>query len=489
MSLSRLYQSGTVSITASPLAESLTPPVPRGLFQRLLRLPAWLLPLGLCASFGVVFAVVYRDQLLPAPEVRVSRAVLLADLDPGSVGTAPASPATVSAKMLFQAGGWVEPDPLPIHAVALTDGVIEKVHVLEGQEVRKGQIIAELIAEDAQLALRAVTQSLAEASAATQLQAVQIRVAEAEAKVMLDQVAVTEARLAEERDNLARLDKIPAGSVSDQERTRARFVVQGQLAEVTARQSQQQAAAAKVEAARAQLRVLEAAVQTAQVMVEKQQLALSRTRIPSPVEGVVLALKAAPGQKKLLSMDDHESAIVATLYEKGHLQVRVDVPLSEARGLVVGQSAVITTDFLPQVEFKGEVTRIVGAADLQRNTLQAKVRVQDPDARLRPEMLCRVKFLEPHLTTTATDAAAPGQASPGSRVIMVPESAVVASSVWVIAADGVTARKRAVTTGPVHLQDHVSVTQGVLAGERVILPPHDQLQEGRRVRPEISTAH
>ncbi|MEZ0386259.1 MAG: biotin/lipoyl-binding protein, partial [Verrucomicrobium sp.] len=179
MSLSRLYQSGTVSVSVPASVETLTPPVPRGLFQRLLRLPAWLLPLGLCASFGVVFAVVYRDQLLPAPAVRVSRAVLLADLDQEPAASAPATPAegapaAAASKMLFQAGGWVEPDPLPIHAVALTDGVIEKVYVLEGQEVRKGQIIAELIDEDAQLALRAVTQSLAEASASTQLQEVQI---------------------------------------------------------------------------------------------------------------------------------------------------------------------------------------------------------------------------------------------------------------------------------------------------------------------------
>ena len=39
------------------------------------------------------------------------------------------------------------------------------------------------------------------------------------------------------------------------------------------------------------------------------------------------------------------------------------------------------------------MTRIVGEADLQRNTLQAKVRVEDPDHRLRPDMLCRAEFL------------------------------------------------------------------------------------------------
>lgn len=406
--------------------------------------------------------------------------------------------------MLFQAGGWIEPDPLPIHAVALTDGVIEKVNVLEGQEVKKGQVIAELISEDIRLTLKAAERTLAEAEAAVSLQTVQVDVTAAEARAMQDQVTVAEARLAEEKDNLARLERIPTGSVSEQDRARARFVVQGQVAEVAARQSQHRAAEAKVQAARAQTQVLTAAVASARVMVEKQQLALTRTQIVSPVDGVILALKAAPGQKKVMNMDEHDSSVVATLFEKGHLQVRVDVPLSEARGLTVGQPAIITSDFLPQVEFQGVVTRIVGAADLQRNTLQAKVQVKSPDARLRPEMLCRVKFLEPSAEAATfpngLPAAAPPTVTPanleggeggGDRVVMVPEAALIhdadgkgGAALWMVAPDGHTALRRPVTPGVLRIQDHVAVTSGVLAGDLVILPPHDALADGSRVRPE-----
>ena len=38
------------------------------------------------------------------------------------------------------------------------------------------------------------------------------------------------------------------------------------------------------------------------------------------------------------------------------------------------------------------MTRILGEADLQRNTLQVKVSLLQPDPKLRPEMLCRAKF-------------------------------------------------------------------------------------------------
>ena len=156
MSLSQLYQSSKTTGATSKAAS-----------HRKSRASAWWLPVFLVVSFAGLFAFVFRDRLLPAMEVEVVRAVLLADI--GVVGTDPqsgvADRSTPSPKpgglpdfsgaMLFQAAGWLEPDPLPIRATALTDGVIENVHVLEGQKVTRGELIAELIEEDAELALRA----------------------------------------------------------------------------------------------------------------------------------------------------------------------------------------------------------------------------------------------------------------------------------------------------------------------------------------------
>lgn len=507
--------------TATPAADD-SPSRSSSLRRRILLLPAWLLPVALVLAFAGLFAFVFRDRLLPALEVQVAQAILLADIDatpaatpggekdagtshhptpPQSPAPAPASSPSLPPQPLFQAAGWFEPDPLPIYATTLTDGVIAKVHVLEGQEVKKGQLLAELIADDNRIALDAAKRAHDKAVAEQELQTVQVTVAETEVAVMADQVRAAEAKLAEEKDNEQRIAKIPSGSVSDQERTRAKFVVQGQAAEVASRQSQLTAAKAKVEAAKAQAAAMEASVASAQVAVEKQELALARTRITSPVDGVILQLHAAPGQKKLLAMDDHQSATIATLFEKGKLQARVDVPLADARGLTVGQRAIVTSDFLPNTEIHGVVTRIVGSADLQRNTLQAKVRIENPDPRLRPEMLCRVKFLGTSSSQPSSPTAA--SSSPSSKVVadlapadptravMVPAAALVmdgnppqatATSLWVITPGNSTATKRAAQRGPIEREGYVSITTGILPGELVILPPHDHLTEGRRVR-------
>ena len=82
----------------------------------------------------------------------------------------------------------------------------------------------------------------------------------------------------------------------------------------------------------------EAKILRAEVEVKRRRLALERTNITSPIDGVVLRLLAVPGQKRMLDMDDPDSATVAILYQPGELQARIDVPLEEAAQLNVGQA-------------------------------------------------------------------------------------------------------------------------------------------------------
>ena len=505
MSLSQLYQ----PTSSSKEKQSSSEIVPSAKSRRRggSRAAAWWLPVILVAAFVALFAFVFRDRLLPAISVDVERAILLSDIGEAAGGesggeAAAAQPSPLpagtgdlpdfSSRMLFQAAGWLEPDPLPIRATALTDGVVAKVHVLEGQSIKRGELIAELISEDAELALRSAERAKDAITAEHHMHLAQIPSVEAEAAGILDQSRAAQVHLAELNDTKERLDKLSAGTVSAGELIRARLAAQAQEAEIDALHSQHRGALAKLKAIETQSEVFEAKIAAAAVTVEERKLALDRTKISSPVDGVVLELKAAPGQKKMLGMDDPDSATVAVLFETGRLQARVDVPLADARGLVPGQAALVTTDFLPNTEFRGIVTRIVGAADLQRNTLQAKVRVIDPDPRLRPEMLCRVKFLE----TKAAEVRGAGsrkESATGtaredvSRAVMVPRNALAVGDgdsavAWVVADDGDRAERRQVVMGRLRREGYVSVRSGILAGENLILPPFDELTPGRRIR-------
>ena len=93
----------------------------------------------------------------------------------------------------------------------------------------------------------------------------------------------------------------------------------------------------------------------------------------------------------MLASDNPKSAVIVEIYDPEELQARIDVPL---RGSIAADwtAGYPDPDLLPDTKFTGEVTRIAGEADLQRNTLQAKVRLDEPDSRLRPAMLVRAAF-------------------------------------------------------------------------------------------------
>jgi multidrug efflux pump subunit AcrA (membrane-fusion protein) len=161
--------------------------------------------------------------------------------------------------------------------------------------------------------------------------------------------------------------------------------------------------------------------------------------------------------------------------------VRVDVPLADAAGLSVGQPARIRCGLLPDTVFRGEVTRIVGEADIQRNTLQAKVRLFDPAPELRPDMLCRIEFLG----GPATPAAA---SRPAALSLFVPEPALLddATTVWVCNPETRRVARRQVTAGPHRHDGHRLVTAGLRPGEWVVLDPAG-LTENQRVKPTLES--
>ena len=440
------------------------------------RLPAWIIPLSIALGFAVLFLALFRDRLLPAPDVEV--AIVLATISDSSSAPAAVEKA-VSGGMLFQASGWIEPDPLPIKATALIDGVIDTVQVLEGQAVEKGETLATLISEDAKLTLATAEQNHRTLLSTRDAHVATIESAKEKLKGALSMVEAAESQREEAVDRLARLDGLASGAVPEQEVVSARFrVAQEESRQLVAASV---AAEAKAEIGRLELetRVKEDEIRSAAIELEKAKLALSRTVITAPTNGRVLRLLAAPGQKKMLQDNDMESSTIAILYHPEKLQVRVDVPLADAAGLQIGQAAKIRCSLLPDKVFEGVVTRITGEADLQRNTLQAKVSITDPVAQLRPEMLCRVEFLAMAATgTTSPDAVG------GAVATWVPESAALDGAAWVCDPESERVSKREIKTTTEKREGFVRVAEGLRPGEWVVISP-ENLNDGQRVNPTL----
>lgn len=453
------------SLTRAPGAPSRRP-----------RLPAWTIPVGIVLGFALLFLLLFRDRLLPAPEVEV--AVVLATSRSADEAPASSGGPAGAAAMAFQASGWVEPDPLPIKATALVDGVIDEVLVLEGERVERGQLLATLIDDDHRLALKASRTRLAVLVGQREAHDGAIETARRTVSGARARAEASAAVVRGAEDRIGRLERVGSGAVSEMELVSRRSLLEKARAERVALEAAVEEAQAEVARHELMAEVREQEVAAARVEVEQAELALARTRIESPVDGRVLRLHAAPGKKKMLAMDGEDSATVAILYDPDHLQVRVDVPLADAAGLRVGQAARIRCSLLPDSVFHGEVSRITGEADLQRNTLQAKVRIQDPSDQLRPEMLCRVEFLE-----AVGNGAMPASAG-ASLATWVPEAALGDGLAWVCDPDSRRVEAREVRPGGESEDGFLRVDEGLRPGEWVVLSP-EGLRDGQRVTPKL----
>ena len=438
---------------------------------------AWLLPAGLLVGFLIIMALLFGERLIPATQVNTAPVITLRQETGASTDTTNGEEQT-KGKMLFQASGWVEPDPYTTFVSTLVDGVIDEVHVLEGHAVKKGDLLATLVDDDAKLNLRQAELQIDAQKKRIDAHCKGIHIIEAQKIAATKQVAAIQAQLAEADDNYRRLKNIPAGAVSEQQVMAAKLDHQRQAALAEEAQAEIPRLTARNEQIDLERITMTARLEELETMRDMAKLAFDRTRILAPSDGIVLHLHVAPGTKRIFAMDDPKSAIVVELYDPNQLQARIDVALSEAASMQIGQIVELNSDLLPNTTFEGVVTRIVGEADIQRNTLQAKVSIKNPDLRLRPGMLVRSKFFN----ATPSNKSNSEAANSGRLALYVPEAALVdEQTVWVVSSQQ-KADLRKIKLSAESKDNHRQVLEGLRSGEQVILPPHQDLQPGARLQ-------
>lgn len=384
-----------------------------------------------------------------------------------------------NSDLIFQASGWIEPDPYPIRIPSLYDGVVEDVLVLEGEIVREGQKLVTLINEDAKIALMLAKAQLEEAKSMELELASELSLH----KLSLDKSKKEHLKatvlLNEKKDYLNRLESLPDGSIPSFDLIKSRF-------EVDRLQLSSDAALTQVKFAQQQIHLISQKIKSKQFNTEmkythlkKAELDLNRTEIFSPIDGRILNLLARPGKRLMQQMDAPESSTVAIVYKNEKLQARIDVPLAEASKLSIGQDVEVSCTLLPNLKFNGQVTRIVGEADLQRNTLQVKVRILKPDEKLRPEMLCRAKFFsKPSVSKIPTANESLGVFIPISLLLNQNQKN---ADLWIIGSDGKSAELINVKLGDEIINDYISVQEGIRAGDQIIINPPKSLKTGDRI--------
>ncbi|MBD5777990.1 efflux RND transporter periplasmic adaptor subunit [Pelagicoccus sp. NFK12] len=452
------------------------------------KLATWAIPTGIAIAVLVLLAVLFGEQLLPARSVQLETVATLAASERSPSPAPQPSPTkeiSFQGAMLFQASGWIEAFPQTTKATALVSGVVKDVMVLQGELVEKGDLIATLIDDDAQLDLQTATAAVAAAKAKRNANVEAQKSQAASSRRLQHELNAANARLVYLEEQARSRSDLGSRAVSALQILEASQEVESQKANIAALQAQIEEAEAEANRLEQVSQELSALVTAAETELQRRQLALDRTRIVAPISGRISELFVVPGQQRMHGADDPHSADIAHLYDPQQLQARIDVPLAEASAIAIGQPVHLRTNFLPDQKFRGQVIRIDGRADLQRNTLQAKVRLLDNDPRLRPDMLCRAEFLA---TTAASNNPSLSSAQGPTRVrIFVPESALADQTgsqahVWVVDASGKRIEKRRLELGGERRENYRLVITGLRAGDRVVTQPAADLQEGERIR-------
>jgi len=315
-------------------------------------------------------------------------------------------------------------------------GRLVELHVREGSQVKQGDLLAKLDDSDIRAAILGA----------------QANIHQAEANVRQQQVQLINARA-----ELARTRGLESqGFVSPQ-------MVDNALAK------NKMAFAAEASA--------EAALEQAKAQLKAQNVGIDYTEIRAPFDGVVLVKNANVGDiiTPMSSAAGAQGAVV-TMADMSTLEVEADVSESNLSKVRISQPVEVVLDALPKARFKGHVSGIVPTVDRAKATVMTKIKFDQLDPAILPEMSAKVSFLSKEVSNADQQA-----------VVAVPETAIVRENgtAFVYKLQSVeggkfVAQQQSVKVGR-KLAELTEITSGLQAGDKVVGHPSDKLKPGSTV--------
>jgi multidrug efflux pump subunit AcrA (membrane-fusion protein) len=420
-------------------------------------------------------AAVYFFGYLPRERTtkQLDAAAAARRITPPLVNAATVKRATTSTDLLLP--GNITPIT-EAYIYARAAGYLKRRYVDIGDRVRGGQKLADIEAPD-------LDQQVSQAQAAL-----------AQAQGQLGQAQATLEQLTATRD-LAAI-------------TWERYKILTAKGAVSRQDGDNQATAAKtsdanVVAQQKTVRATEEFVHASQATLDRLLALQGYETITAPFDGVITARNVdvgalisatgstlGPARSNGAAPSDVPSGgEIFRLAEIGELRVLVEVPQTNSPGIRVGQNATVTVQQIPNLSFRGKVTRTSSSLDAQSRTLLTEVDVVNPKGVLLPGMYAEVSFI--------TDRVDPPFLVPDAALVVKSSGTVLAvlqpltpTEQQKVKAEGIDpeilARVRRVHFQTVHPgRDYgieLEVLEGLKVGQEVAVDPTDAVQEGALVQ-------
>jgi RND family efflux transporter MFP subunit len=231
----------------------------------------------------------------------------------------------------------------------------------------------------------------------------------------------------------------------------------------------------EVDAAEARyLRVL-ASINVAKANISSQEIALENMLIRAPFDGTVLTKNADIGEiVSPLGASLNSRAAIVTMADMSSLEVEADVSESNIEKIKINQESDIVLDAYPDKSYEGYVSKIIPTADRSKATVMVKVGFKHYDERVLPEMSAKVLFLSEKPKDEVKDV---------KPALIVPMTSVAKRDgrdvVYLVKDEK--AIEVPVTTGR-KFNAYLEITSGISDGDKVIDQITDQIKNGIKVK-------
>jgi len=162
---------------------------------------------------------------------------------------------------------------------------------------------------------------------------------------------------------------------------------------------------------------------------------------------------------------------IAQLADTDDMRAEVDINEADIAKVGIGSPVVVALDSYPDKQFDAALVKVYPAADRQKGTVKIEAQIARPDLQIiKPEMSAKVSFLENQSAATQRPR------------ITVPETAVRVEEsetyVWTVR-KGIVQRVGVVRGQKT--EAGIEIKQGLNDGDIVVISPHANLANGRKV--------
>ena len=235
-------------------------------------------------------------------------------------------------------------------------GTIQKLYADYNSRVKKGQLIAQIDpaifqAQVSQAKAKVENARAAFLNAQADIATARSNIESSKANVIKAKVSVDDTKRSLDRS----LELFRRNLISASDRDSAQTAQDSALAQLEAAQAQQKASEAQLDSAKAKLEAARAQIKQAEAELELAQVNLDHTKIPAPVNGIVISRNVDVGQTVAASLQAPTLFTIAQ--DLTEMQVDTNVSEADIGRVAIGQEATFTVDAFPNLTFQGKVTR------------------------------------------------------------------------------------------------------------------------------------